>query len=488
MITKTNIKDLYECSPLQKGILFHALDQPKNPAYFQQIKFTIKGQLQVAYVKKSLEQLVQKYDILRTLFSYRDFKQPIQIVLKEMELSFGFYDFSNLAASDRNSRLKSVLKEDREQGFDLTKGPLIRFLLFQLEFNQYMMVWSFHHILMDGWCLGILLEDWLKNYQQLFAQQPISVEPAIPYSRYIQWIAKQDQNKALAYWRDYLDGVKEPVGFGVRNGEKDDREHQTLTFRFSKVETEQMVEWTKCNQVTLSSFIQTVWGILLQKVHQSHDVVFGTVVSGRHSEIQQIEKMVGLFINTVPTRFAAGDDDLFLEAVKRVQQNVFISEKYDYISLADIQAQTPWGNRLIDHILVFESYPLDSQQLRQKSAKLGFVITDIDAFEQTNYALNLIVYPGKQLELKFIFQPDQMNSSFIRQLFVLIRQIVKQVLANPYLPLKEIEWMSEEAKKSLIYNATNQPADYSKNQTVLSLFEQQVKKYPNQVAVVCDEE
>lgn len=151
MLTKANIKDLYECSPLQKGILFHALDQPKHPAYFQQLILTIQGKLQISYVKRSLEELIRKYEVLRTVFSHRDFQQPIQIVLKEMDLSFRYLDLSHVDESKQTDHLQAILKNDREQGFDLVKGPLIRFCLIQLREDQYKLVWSFHHILMDGW-------------------------------------------------------------------------------------------------------------------------------------------------------------------------------------------------------------------------------------------------------------------------------------------------------------------------------------------------
>ena len=203
--------------------------------------------------------------------------------------------------------------------------------------------------------------------------------------------------------------------------------------------------------------------------------------------MQDIEKMVGLFINTIPTRFTTEEQDSFLQAVKRVQQNMIMSEEYDYVSLAEIQAQTKLGSHLIDHLLVFESYPLDDQQLRQKCSKLGFVISNIDAFEQTNYPLNVIVYPGRQLQLKFIYQSQQFEAVQIQQLFACFRQIVRQVLHHPDLPLKEIEWVSNQMKEQLLLLNEPQTA-YPEDQTVLTLFEQRVREKPEQIAVVCGDE
>ena len=265
MLTKDNIKDLCECSPLQKGILFHALDQPKNPAYFQQISFSIRGSLSLPSVKTALKKLIQKYESLRTVFSYQDFKEPIQIILKETELSFRSIDCSHLTESESSQQLQTVLKDDREQGFDLTRGPLIRFFLFRLKAEHYVMVWSFHHILMDGWCLGILLNDWLDFYQQSLDQQLEPVRPAPSYRRYIEWMKKQDQKKALNYWRQYLDGLEDHASLGRTSWKESYEEHHTLSFSFSSMETEQIVKWTHHHQITLSNFVSDGLGHLITK-------------------------------------------------------------------------------------------------------------------------------------------------------------------------------------------------------------------------------
>jgi surfactin family lipopeptide synthetase A len=489
LISKKNIKDLYECSPLQKGILFHAMEEPTNPAYFQQISFLLRGKLEAAFVQQSLSYVIQKHDSLRTVFPYQNFSRPMQMVLKEQTLQLHVEAIDHFDPKEQVQFLQAWKEADRKKGFDLSTGPLIRFALFSLGNDQFEMIWSFHHLLMDGWCLGILLQDWLHFYDQLSAQRPVFVEKAVPYSRYIQWIAKQDKAQALNYWQTKLNGLEERTQVeAVRQPSSVERLHRHLYCSFDSTMTKQLTSWARNHHVTLNNVLQTMWAFLLQKLNQSKDVVFGSVVSGRHPEIYGVENMVGLFINTLPIRVRWETEQTFRELVQKVQREAIEAETYDYVSLAEIQAKTSLGNQLIDHIIAFESYPFDLTNLRKKSEHLGFFIEAIDVYEQTNYNLTLIIYPGDELTIKFSYHPDIYTEEGIKRIFSYFRRIAEQMIEHPETLLSEIEIIPQSEKKQLQQYWLKTAADRTTDKTLDELWSEQVKKYPEKIALVDGDE
>ncbi|MBS1662163.1 MAG: hypothetical protein JST68_14055, partial [Bacteroidetes bacterium] len=198
------IEDAYPLSPLQEGFYYHWLRFPASGAYFDQVCFRIRGSLDVTTVEESYRQLVARHGILRTFFTGQIGGQPLQVVRKEVVADFRYLD-----ERETSTLPPGVLRsKDRLHGFDLHKGPLMRLTVATFPEEEYEFIWSHHHILMDGWCMSILMKDFFAIYYSLLKKEPVRLKPVRAYSEYIKWITRRDQRASLTYWREYLSGYE----------------------------------------------------------------------------------------------------------------------------------------------------------------------------------------------------------------------------------------------------------------------------------------
>ncbi|QDY84672.1 amino acid adenylation domain-containing protein [Paenibacillus polymyxa] len=484
MIDKKNIKDMYELSPLQKGILYHYLQDSKSNAYFEQMVLSITGSVDAPVLEKSINALIQKYDILRTAFIHSSFDTPIQLVLKERPTTLIFKDLSCMDGSEQQLYMEGFKLKDRENGFDLQSDVLIRFALFKLNDRKYKIIWSHHHILMDGWCIELVLKDLLRFYRESLSGDPIYVDHAFPYSSYMKWLQQQNYEQPLAYWRNYLRDYDEYVSLpGDKPTITKEYEAGTSIFELSEQATTQLSEIAKQNQVTLSTAFQTLWGILLQKYNNTDDVVFGTVVSGRSADVEHIESIVGLFINTVPVRISSQRGQSIAEMMQSAQQHAVHSEKYSYVSLSELAEHSGHRSNIIDHVIVFENYPLD-MKLLNKQADLPFEITDMEAFEQTNYNLDVTVYPGERMKVVITYNTYLYSEPFINRIGGHFQNIIFQLARDPVMNVNQLDILSEDERRKILEQFNSTYRDFPKHKTIQELFEEQVVRYPDTEAVV----
>jgi len=215
---------------------------------------------------------------------------------------------------------------------------------------------------MDGWCSGIIFNELVYVYRRLKEGKPIDTPAVVPYSKYIRWLEEQDKEEGLNYWEQYLDGVTEPTTLPISKhpGAPSEVNYRSeeVSWLLDDKDSTQLNTIARKNQVTLNSVFQAIWGIVLQRYNNCDDVVFGNVVSGRSMEIDGIDRMIGLFINTVPTRIITGEHDSFIDLIKKIHHGEVLSKQYEFLPLADIQNTSPLKSGIFNHILVFENYPI----------------------------------------------------------------------------------------------------------------------------------
>lgn len=486
---KSNVINIYGLSPMQQGMLFHAVKDEGSPAYVEQTIITLKGDLKPAVFKQAYQELLDRYDILRTVFVYKTTKQPRQVVLKELEADFRFEDLSGLNIRDVEAYLDSFSQGDRSRGFDLTKGPMMRATLFKIPGERWQLVWSFHHILMDGWCLGILFRDFIRIYHGLCAGSGLPLEPVVQYNQYIRWLESQDNRAGLQYWRDYLAGFDEPAGLPATYRPLKHSTYNQGLYRHVLDEGTSLTlhKVARNNQVTLNTVFQAMWTIILHNYCGHNDVVFGAVVSGRGADIRGIEEMVGLFVNTVPVRIRCenGNRCTFTNLLQRLQRSYINSRNYEYLPLAEIQALTPLKNKLFDHILAFENYPLHKNVKNAGASQSGgFEVENLVMREQTNYDLNLLVSPGPPMELKFDFNRSIYEPGVIRQVAKHFETVAYQVAEDPDRLIIDLPLLSSEERQQVLEKFNDIPCRCPLDKTLHRLFEEQVEQTPDRVALV----
>lgn len=485
MKSESNVEDIYSLSPLQKGLFFHWLLDKNSSVYFDQIEITLTGKLDIPLLEQSLNRLIERYDVLRTIFIHEKVKEPVQVVLKDRKQNIVFTDISE-GDGEKLSYIEAFKQKDREKGFDLSKDLLTRMTVFRTGKDAYRIVWSVHHIVVDGWSLGIIFKDLINIYKFLDEGLPVALQAPIPYRHYINWLEQKSKNEGLDSWRQYLEDYGQPALL-PRKPETGNRAKYKLArydLSFDEAVTTALNAVVKMNEVTASIVVQTLWGILLHRYNHTRDAVFGAVVSGRPSEIDGIESMVGLFINTVPVRIKNPGGFTFSRLLREVQREAIFLKSYEYLSLAEVQKLSALGRNLINHILIFENYPVRDEAGKIENKKnMPFNIDRVEIREQTNYDFNLYVAPGRCLSCGFNFNSEVYDHGGVKRIAGHFRNIVHQVVGDADIEVDNIEIIGAEEKNYILTEFNDTAEAYPEEKTIHEWFERQVEKTPDSMAL-----
>ncbi|ERK83033.1 ATP-dependent isoleucine adenylase, partial [Bacillus amyloliquefaciens UASWS BA1] len=431
------IQDIYPLSFMQEGMLFHSLLDHDSRAYFEQAVFTISGKLDRERFQKSIDTVFERYDIFRTTFIHKNVAKPRQVVLKNRPSRVQFHDISHLDEKAQDKYADRFRKEDKDKGFDLQSDPLMRVSILKKAPERYVCIWSHHHIVMDGWCFGIVMKEFLVIYQSLGDGRLPSLEPVQPYGKYIKWLMKQDRKEAEIFWKTRLADLEQTASLPKKSAEPNGELEQAV-FTISEEQTNELKNIAARAGATLNTVFQALWGILLQRVSRCDDAVFGSVVSGRPSDLAGVEKMVGLFINTIPVRVKSGSFS-FLELVRHLQQETLQAEAYSYYPLYDIQAQSPLKQALFDHIIVFENVPAQREiENVSQAGSFDFAVEDFTMEEVTNYGCSIKVIPGNSLYIRLKFDTGIYDDVFMKNIETFLRHMVNSVISDPEIGASEI--------------------------------------------------
>jgi amino acid adenylation domain-containing protein/non-ribosomal peptide synthase protein (TIGR01720 family) len=444
-----DIENVYPLSPLQEGMYYHWLSAPDSPVYFEQMSYQLQGDLNTDILEKSYQTLVSRHTILRTFFTQDLGESPLQVVKNLVSSS---YEFRNISDNEDYS-IEQYRKLDRSRNFDLHTGSQMRLTVLGIGDNRYEFIWSHHHILMDGWCVSILIKEFFQIYYSLIQNKLPELKRAYHYSSYIEWLSRIDKNKSLTYWKNYLSGYDTPSNIPkttVKEGTPFEMEEHIYTINGS---LRQSIK-TLCGElgITENTFIQTAWGILLGGYNNTEDVIFGSVVSGRPPELEGVEEMIGLFINTIPTRIRVREEKIIRELLKEVQQSSVECAPYHYIQLAEIQSVNKLGPNLFNQLMVFLNYPVQEMIKQDIEAKNNFgklSLLSTNVVEQTNFDFMFTVFSGHAITIKFSYNRNLYDGTLIKRLQNYFTQIIEEIIENPAITIGKIKDLTERSRQQL---------------------------------------
>ncbi|MEF3086547.1 amino acid adenylation domain-containing protein [Bacillus altitudinis] len=476
---RDQVQDMYYLSPMQEGMLFHTLHHQEKGFYVEQMDMNVKGTLRSDLLEKSMNIIVERYDIFRTVFLHEKVKRPVQVVLKNRPFQLDIVDIQDLSESEQLERIDRFKQKDQLRGFDLSKDLLMRASVFQTGPSSYRWIWSYHHILLDGWCFGLVVQELFAIYHALLHDIPYRLEPVKPYKEYIQWLEKQDKQASLEYWTQSLAGFEGQSTFKEQRKQTNEHELGEIEWAMSKEETAALSELALQQNATLSSALQSVWSILLSRYQRSNDVLFGTVVSGRPADLAGVDRMVGLFINVIPRRIQLTDQMTFRSLLSETQQQSLAAEPHQYIPIYDIQAKAG-QQQLIDHIVVFENVPAAKKD--EQESLLGFTVEDMNVYEKSNYDLNLLASPGEQLQLKLAFNQRAFDPAFVHKLKDQLTLLIKGTIKHPDQSVHTLTLVTKQEKQRML-EEWNEPELEHDQLYLTKWFEHNVRKQPNAVAL-----
>lgn len=379
------IEDVLALSPLQEGLFSLARLAGEGDLYALQFVYQITGPVDVTLLRRSVEAILRRHPNLRASFWDRDLPRPVQIVPTSAELPWA-------ERAIDPAELDAVIAAETRAPFDLTRGPLLRVLLLRLPDDTRRLVLTAHHILLDGWSLGVFFRELFALYQAGAAADALPLPR--PYRDYIGWLSARDNDAALRAWRDYLDDL-DPLILADRGDAAVNTIVPTIdTVTLDAADTSRLTAWARSNGLTMNTVVQYAWAVLLGRLTDRRDVVFGTTVSGRPDELSGVETMIGLFINTVPVRVAVGAENVVRDCA-RLQRNSAPMRDLAYVSLSAIQRSVGSGT-LFDTLFVFENAPM-SDILRPIDLADGVRVEPITSESLTHYplAVTSFVYEGQ---------------------------------------------------------------------------------------------
>nr|WP_296771320.1 non-ribosomal peptide synthetase [Rhodococcus sp. (in: high G+C Gram-positive bacteria)] len=427
-----SLTDVWPLSPLQEGLLFHAVFDADGPdSYIVQSILTLAGTVDAGRLHDAAQALVDRHDNLRVAFRERD-SGPRQIVLDQLDVSWTETDLRE--HEDIGASIESILEADRATRFDMATPPLMRFALIRTAEDGYRLLMTNHHILLDGWSTPLLVQELLTLYAAFDGIGGIGgiggMRPARSYREYLGWLAEQDRNASRCAWQNALAGVEAPTLVSPDARLTADTASGEHSRSLGPDVTAAVHALTRTHGITVNTAIQTAWAIMLSSLTGATDVVFGGTVSGRPPALAGVEEMVGLFINTVPVRVDLDPRETAAQLMTRVQQEQAQLLDHQYVGLAEIHelAGLP---ELFDTMTVFESYPVDRQALAQSLDLAGMRVLDAEGTDATPYPLSLLIIPGESIQITLKYLTAAIDDARAEHVLDRLVSLLAQLSAEP---------------------------------------------------------
>ncbi|MCG8416661.1 MAG: amino acid adenylation domain-containing protein [Proteobacteria bacterium] len=484
------IVDIYRLSPMQEAMLSSALRTPESSAYFNQLSCHLTGDLRPDLLKDSWRYLVARHPVLRASFHWEELESPVSVVHDTVDLPWCELDWRDMGESERIERWAELIRTDRERGFRIDRPPLMRCQLIHWEQCTYRFVWSHHHLLLDGWCLGLIVEELFQVYQSLRDGVEPRLQSVRPYREFILWLQKQSQGDAEAFWRQELDGLGSPTtlnmaGVAAHVSRHAPNAYQELRVELSAAQSGALTELARHSRITPNTVVLGAWALLLRRYTGQTDIVFGTTVSGRPPELSGVERMLGVFINSVPSRIAVDDKRPLVPWLQDIHLEHAERERHGHTALNDIRRYSQIGNDqpLFESLVIFMNYPLDVSATQS----LGDVTVDhVRIFDQTDLPLTVQVVPGDRWSVELIYDSGRFEAGAMNRLVGHLKELLHGFAATPQAPLASFNMITaaERARVMGVWNRTEAPIE--RDRLVIDRFEERVAQHPGRTAVIHD--
>lgn len=468
------IEDVLALSPLQEGLFaLYQLAQDSIDLYSMQFVVDVDGPVDLELLRRSAQAMLVRHPNLRAAFWDRDVPKPVQIVPTQAELPW----------SERYApptEFDAIARSERRRPFDLSRGPALRVVLLGTPGEtRRRMIFTAHHILVDGWSLAVFFTEMLTVYRA--GGSTDGLPTARPYRDYIVWLAQQDRAAAAAQWMTYLQGVSGPLMVADGTVAAGEGEPAKTELVLPAADTARLRQWAGRNGLTLNTAVLFAWAVVLSRLTDRRDVVFGTIVSGRPENLPGVETMVGLFINAVPVVHQVSTADSMVEQCARLQRESSAMRDIGYLSLSEIQREHGRGT-LFDSLFVFENAPIEDA-IRTVTTPDGARFSPVEMESLTHYPLTVVSHMKDDALLVLVEAipealPHLRPSQIGERLLAVLRQLPD--IGDDTPDALDILTTAERAE---FEGLATRPLPTAESTSVWETFERQVHATPHAVAL-----
>ena len=486
-----DVAESYLLSPMQQGMLFNHLYGQRPGVDVEQIVCTLTEEMDFATFRRAWELAAERHAILRTSFRWEGSKEPQQEVHRHVRLHLELKDWRGLSERDQESRLDDSLDADRRRGFDPGVPPLMRLGLFRVGEAKYIFAWTFHHLLLDGRAVVLLLNEVFECYEAFCAGRKPDLKPTRPYRDYIEWLAQRDWSRSEAFWRKTLKGFAAPTPLPFSGSQAKpvapQTGHTVQQVVLPSALRDRLWSAAKENGLTANTVFQGAWAVLLCRYSGEDEAVFGVIRACRRSAVEGAEAIVGLFINTLPVRVRCAPDLPVLDWLKELRAQLWTARDHEHTPLAAIHgwSDVPRGAPLFESLFNFQDPSWDAA-LRAQGGK--WAMRQFAIRNQPSFPLWVDVYCGSEVTLKIGYDPARFDDATIARMLGSFQTVLDAMSSDLSQRIADLPLLTQAERRQLLVEWNNTHAEYPRGKCVHELFETQVERTPDAIALAYEKE
>nr|AEC14348.1 nonribosomal peptide synthetase [Bacillus sp. NK2003] len=420
-----SIQNIYSLTPLQEGILYELeMNNTAENLYISQMRIRITGSLEVHALFQAWSQVVERHEALRMKVISKNIENNVQVVFNAMDYQPEIIDMIEFSKHDQLNEIQRVISKSQEM--DVNNSNLMKLQLVKIEENQYILIWTHHHIILDGWSTSIVIDELFVIYSRIVGKESKRlIEKPKQYGDFIRYMNKIDAEDLNRFWKELAKDIEQPtITFPALKHVKENQQENDLFWELDKKQSELLREFSAKNHVTMNVLLQLIWSIVLKEMSNQNRIVFGIVSSGRSNNLFKSEEIVGLLINTIPMIAEMNDTDSITDLLKRFQETLNNMLDYSQISLVDIKSHTKLKKEdpIFETLFVYENYP--------EAKNDGFEINwEIEGGKETHsFPLSLQAQDNKDtIKCKLYFNRCFLERSLVNDIQSAFMQIAHQI-------------------------------------------------------------
>ena len=485
------IEDVYPLTPMQEGLLLHTLLEPGTGLYYMQDRYRINSALDPERFAQAWQAVIARHEALRASFCWNVGEDMLQVIHKPGSTPIEYLDWSNDPEAEQEPRLQALLKAEREAGFDLLNQAPFHLRLIRVGEARYWFMMSNHHILIDAWCRSLLMNDFFEIYMALGEGHDAQLATAPRYRDYIAWLQRQNLNEARQWWQQNLQGFERTTP--IPSDRPFLREHAGHSggmvvgdcyTRLDARDGAQLRELAQAHQLTVNTFAQAAWALVLRRLSGDRDVLFGVTVAGRPVEMPEMQRTVGLFINSIALRVKLPEDGQRCSVRQwlsgLLDSNMQLRE-YEYLPLVTIQehSELPKGQPLFDSLFVFENAPVETSVLDRAQSLNA---TSDSGRTHTNFPLTAVCYPGDDLGLHLSYDQRYFDETTVQNMLGEFKRLLLALVQGFHGDMADLPLIGEQEREFLVEGCNQSAHVYPLDLSYIELFEAQVSEHPQRIA------
>lgn len=359
--TRNPIEDIYPLTRMQRGLLFRCVSYSNSPIFMGQWWALLEGALDCEALAQAWQAVVDRHPVLRTSFNWEIKDRPFQVVHRSAALSVQHLDWSGEA--EWRQRLEQFLAEDQKRPFSLKRPPLLRVYLIRLADDRHLLSWTRHHLVVDGWSLGVILQEVFTIYAARRTREDAQLEAALPYRRYVEWEGACRPDDVATYWRSALSGFEAETSARSLVFNPNAPAVEEVTRRLSSAEWQRLISFARQHRLTINTLVQGAWGLVLARHSGRSDVLAGSVETLRPPHLlAEHGALIGMQITVLPVRFRI-DETPLQEWLLQLQAAMVAGRDAGPIGFDDLRRIINVGHDALpfESLVGFQNYPLDEK-------------------------------------------------------------------------------------------------------------------------------